>query len=303
MTASANGRSLELYFIDGKPDGLQTAEVFNWTGHLLMTPRTQLVTALTRKEAKHTGIYLLLGDSDGEPLAYIGEAENLADQFKDHEQKKDWWSKAILVTTGANNLNKAHVRYLEARLVQKAKQIGRMALDNRTVPTLPGLSEAAEANMEAFLDYLLMVLPALRIDMFIDKTKPKPWDLDTVSTMQAPKFELVSKKGGITAAATLIDGEFIVEKGSEARSTWISKAKQTHSYVSLRKELEQTGVLQPNGEKCVFTVDYAFQSPSAAAAVVLGRSANGTLEWRVANTSQTYKDWETQQLADQAEAA
>ena len=45
MTAGTTGRSLELFFIDGKPDGMQTAEVFNWTGHVLMTPRT-LITWL-----------------------------------------------------------------------------------------------------------------------------------------------------------------------------------------------------------------------------------------------------------------
>ena len=36
------GRSLQLYFVDGRPDGMLTAEVFNWTGHVLMAPRTQI---------------------------------------------------------------------------------------------------------------------------------------------------------------------------------------------------------------------------------------------------------------------
>ena len=45
------GQSLELFFIDGRPDGMLTAEVFNWTGHVLMTPRTQLADALKRREA------------------------------------------------------------------------------------------------------------------------------------------------------------------------------------------------------------------------------------------------------------
>ncbi len=65
----SKGRSLELYFIEGKPDGMLTAEVFNWTGHVLFAPRTQISQALARKEARHTGIYLLLGESGGEPLA------------------------------------------------------------------------------------------------------------------------------------------------------------------------------------------------------------------------------------------
>jgi hypothetical protein len=75
MTVGAKGRSLELFFIDGRPDGMLTAEVFNWTGHVLMTPRTQISEALNRQEARYTGVYLLFGERAGEPLAYIGEAE------------------------------------------------------------------------------------------------------------------------------------------------------------------------------------------------------------------------------------
>ena len=85
------GRSLELYFIDGKPDGMLTAEVFNWTGHVLVTPRTQISEALARKEARYTGVYLLLGDKEGEPLAYIGEAEDISDRIRSHDARRDWW--------------------------------------------------------------------------------------------------------------------------------------------------------------------------------------------------------------------
>lgn len=34
---ASRGQSLELYFIDGAPDGMLTAKIFNWTGHVLMT--------------------------------------------------------------------------------------------------------------------------------------------------------------------------------------------------------------------------------------------------------------------------
>ena len=50
------GLSLELYYIDGNPEGMLTAEVFNWTGHVLKTPRMQISQALSRPEAKFTGI-------------------------------------------------------------------------------------------------------------------------------------------------------------------------------------------------------------------------------------------------------
>ena len=71
LASSRQGRSLELYFIDGRPDGMLTAEVFNWTGHVLMAPRTQIAEALQREEAGYTGVYLLLGERDGVPLAAL----------------------------------------------------------------------------------------------------------------------------------------------------------------------------------------------------------------------------------------
>ena len=151
MTAKARGRSLELFYIDGKPEGMLTAEVFNWTGHVLMTPRVQLSESLQRTEAGFTGVYLLLGEDEGEPLAYIGDGENLAKRIKSHDIQKDWWTMAILITSTANKLHKAHVQYLEARLVEEARAAARIPLENSTTPSRPSLPEAAQANMEAFL--------------------------------------------------------------------------------------------------------------------------------------------------------
>lgn len=294
MTAGSEGRSLELYFINGKPDGMLTAEVFNWTGHVLMTPRTQITAALARREAKYTGVYLLLGDEEGKSCAYIGESENIADRIKTHDSKLDWWNSAVLVTTSANALHKAHAKYLEARLIEEAKAVGRVALRNGSAPSRPGLSEAAVSNMEAFLDYLLMVLPALRVDMFLQHAKTA---LPAPIAGEAPVFELVNKKHGLTALARLIDDEFIVEAGSLARLKWEGAGSSDHGYAKLHAELLSTGVLVPDGGRSRFIKHYAFASPSAAAAVVDGRPANGRIEWKVKATGQTYADWEVAQLA------
>lgn len=298
MNSIPEGRSLELYFIDGRPDGMLTAEVFNWTRHVLMTPRTQIGVALARKEARYTGVYLLLGELEGEPRAYIGEGEDISDRIRNHDTKKDWWSSAVLVTSAANNLNKAHVKYLEARLVEEARAVGRVALDNGNTPLRPSLSETAQSNMEAFLGYLLMVLPALRIDMFIKNTRPAiSLGVDAASQNDAPRFRLVNKKHGLNATAVLKDGEFIIETGSLARMRWEGATTKQTGYALLHDELRKTGVLKDNGEHCVFAQNYAFSSQSAAAAVVLGRPANGTLEWRPVDGAGTYKDWEARQLS------
>ncbi|KMS55208.1 endonuclease [Novosphingobium barchaimii LL02] len=293
----AIGRSLELYYIDGRPDGMLTAEMFNWTGHVLMAPRTQIATALAREEAAYAGIYLLLGEQDGEPLAYIGEGEDISARIRSHDVKKDWWTSAILVTASANKLNKAHARYLEARLIAEAKAIGRMPLENTVTPALPSLSEADIGKMEAFLENILVVLPAVRVDMFIQRVRSAP-KAAIISTPTRPftqpepeaRFVLENRKHNLTAFAVLEDGEFVVEEGSQARREWASA--HMHGYSKLHAELKHAGVLTEDGERCTFAKSYAFQSPSAAAAVVDGRPANGTTEWINVATRQTYKEWE-----------
>ncbi len=295
---SVSGRSLELYFIDGKPDGMLTAEVFNWTGHVLMAPRTQIAEALARKESRYTGVYLLIGDKEGNPFAYIGEAEDISDRIRSHDARRDWWTTAVLVTSAANNLNKAHVKYLEARLIEIARSVGKVPLENGNTPARSSLSEAGQANMESFLDYLLMVLPALRIDMFLSSRRTSS-SAAAIASSDEPgvAFELNLRKHGISATALLRNGEFVVQAGSTARREWMGIGTENSGYALLHAELLRTGILAPQGANCTFTSDYAFASASAASAVVCGRPSNGTLEWKVRGESTSYKDWEARQLA------
>lgn len=305
MSAGVLGRSLELYFIDGRPDGMLTAEVFNWTGHVLVTPRTRLKEALARPQSSFTGVYLLLGERDGKLLAYIGEGEDIAARMRSHEAGKDWWTTAVLVTSAANNLHKAHAKFLESRLVEEARKVGVMPLDNGNTPPRPGLSESARANMEAFLDYLFMVLPAVRIDMFVQNVRPTGTANIEVGSLAptvpspngsgAIRFHLESRKHGLQAEALLIDGEFVVQAGSLAQGKE-EVGSGIGSYSQLIKDLVAMGVLERRETHYVFTNSYAFRSPSAAGAVVLGYNVNGTTVWRT-SAGQTYKDWEAAQLA------
>lgn len=296
----AIGRSLELYYIDGRPDGMLTAELFNWTGHVLMAPRTQIAEALARPEASYAGVYLLLGEQDGEPRAYVGEGEDISARIRSHDVRKEWWTSAVLITAAANKLNKAHVRYLEARLISDARAIGRVPLDNGTSPVPAALSEADVAKMEAFLENLFIVLPAVRVDMFIQRARSVTQTPTASSASPQPvlhegqRFMLETRKHGLKAKARLTDGEFIVEAGSLAREAWVGPS--AHNYAQLHAELVRSGVLLPQGNHCVFTEDYAFRSPSAAAAAVNGRPSNGQVEWRTEEGGLTYRDWEARQL-------
>jgi hypothetical protein len=77
---------------------------------------------------------------------------------------------------------------------------------------------------------------------------------------------------------------------------WKGKGTEHAAYAKLFAELVLTSALVDHGAGRVFTENYAFKSPSAAAAVVNGRPANGTVKWKLAN-GKTYKDWEADKLA------
>ena len=64
------------------------------------------------------------------------------------------------------------------------------------------------------------------------------------------------------------------------------------------EELVRTGILAEQGDHRVFSENYAFTSPSAAGAMVTGRSCNGQLAWVVQGTSETYQAWEQRKLAE-----
>ena len=298
MTIGAQSRTLQLFFIYGRPDGMVTAELFNWSGHVLKTPRTQISDALRRKEAGYTGVYLLFGEKDGKPHAYIGEAENVGDRIRNHDIKKDWWTSAILLISAANKLNKAQVRYLEARLIGLAKSINKVTLDNGTTPPPGGLTEAAEADMETFLDNVLMVLPALGVDSFVKGVRPELSRVgDNEPKSSAPLFELLVKRNNIHATARLINGEFVVQAGSVTAKSWNSQETDT-PYARLHADLVKRGILQEQDAHRVFAENYAFTSTRAAASVVNGHPTSGPTAWKIEGQQKSYKDWEAEKLAD-----
>lgn len=290
------GQSLELFFFDGTPGGMLTAKIFNWTGQVLMTPRTQLAEALKRSEG--TGVYILLdeGGENGKVSAYIGESENVGDRIRTHDARIDWWTKVVVITSAANDLHKAHVKYLEARLLDEARRAKVLELTNGNIPACPAMPEASKANMEQFLDHLLLVLPAIRVDGFLVKTRPPT--LEKGTNAQAPLsalFELKTPLNGVAATAKLENGAFVVQPGSVGRADW--QGPNDHAYRRLFEEVVASGAYVPQGANRAFTQAYVFNSPSAAGAVLNGRSTNGQVAWKLSSDpAKTYREWEMDQL-------
>lgn len=271
-TPPKRGFSLRIFIPDGSPDGLRIVEKSLWTGTGVVCPRALFASAKVRPEFQRTGVYLLLGPAEesGLPLLYVGEGDPVRPRLEQHAGKKDFWTSAIVFTSKDANLNKAHVQYLEARLIQLAAEAKRCQLDNGNFPTLPSLSEADTAEIEGFLDEILLCLPVLGVQVF--EKPPVPALSATV---------LYIKAKGITATGYESPQGFVVQAGSQALAT---EAPSIHTYLSnTRTALLKAGILSLDGAATRFQEDYAFPSPSTAAGVVLGRSANGRTEWKAAD--------------------
>ena len=86
---------------------------------------------MAREESEKSGVYFLSGTDpeSGKPAIYIGEAENIRDRVKLHLEK-DFWNQVVYFLSKDENLTKAHIRYLEEKLIEKARSAGRALVTN-----------------------------------------------------------------------------------------------------------------------------------------------------------------------------
>jgi len=269
---SMRGFSVRIFIPTGEPEGLRLVEKSNWTGQGLVFPRSKIDEARLRPELKRTGVYVLWGpgESGQFPRVYVGEGEDVLSRLNEHVNQKDFWTHAVVFTSKDQNLNKAHVQYLEARLVALAAEAKRTELDNGNVPQLPTLSEPDQADAEAFLEDLLLCLPLMGVSFF---EKPK--------IKKSGRPDLFLKAKDIEACGVETAEGFVVCAGSKAVK---EEVPSIHSYLhDLRESLLKQGVLKDDGKTYVLTQDYAFNSPSTAAGVMLGYSVNGRTAWKDAN--------------------
>lgn len=152
----SQGRTIRMFLVDGSPSGIITAEIMNWTGHVLCAPRSRLPDLIKRDETKRTEICFLSGldpETGSKTQVYIGESDNVGKRLAQHNKAesaggRDFWDKVCLVSSKDQDLTKAHVRYLESRLISICSEAGRASLVNGTAPDYRYLPEADLADMD-----------------------------------------------------------------------------------------------------------------------------------------------------------
>ena len=305
-------RSINIFLLDGDTNGIRVAQISMSTIQAIAFRRNQLRRVREAfPEIERPGVYILIGadeDAQDRQLAYIGESEGIGARLSYHNSNeagrdaKGFWTDTVVLISKDENLTKSHARYVEACLIRSVVSNPRWSLPNTRTPSYDAgkLPLPDRAAMDEFVDQTKTLVGALGWDLFRQirgrdaEAAPVDHPLSEAPPVGSPRFFFRGE--GFAAEMELgPSGDFVVMSGSKARvrtTTTIPRGT-----TALRGTLLDKGVLRQEGDFLVFTSDYSFSSASAAAATVIGASANGRILWKLPD-GRSYAEWEAAQDND-----
>jgi len=266
-----SGKTIQIFLPNGNPRSVKIAEFTSRTVQAMLIPRSNLEYAYSRKELNNVGIYFLIGNPDEETksLLYVGEAEDCRARLKQQNKAKEFWNAALVIVSKTHYFTKTHIKYLEWCCYTEAEKVQRYRLDNSSVPARPHVSESMEADLMDNFDTIKILVSTLGYPIFDQIKKPEKKDI------------LICKGKEAFAEGEYTEDGLIVFAGSKCN---LKESKTAGPWVTgMRKKLIESGILVQDVNLYKFTSDHIFSSPSAAAATVLARRANGWTEWKYKN--------------------
>ena len=263
------GKTIKLFLVDGKSDGIITAELSNWNGQAIKLPRIDVKTT-KRDDITYPGVYFLFCEDQS---VYIGEAENVQDRLaihiNDYNAGKEpyYWTTAVMFVS--QNLNKALIRYLENKLVEIAKGCNNYNILTKNTYKKTVLQESEVASMDEFIENIKIIIKTLGYNV-----------LEGAGQHDEDTTYFYCKGNGANATGYPSADGFTVLKDSLV-SDHITPSFKTNvkSWYELRNKLMENGTIKEN----VLQKDYEFSSPSAASAIMIGRPSNGNDDWKTAD--------------------
>ena len=277
------GRTINVFLMDGTPDGKIKCTIGNWIGVVYKIPIKELDSCREREELKYSGVYFLIGasDKDSEPVIYVGQArsrkngEGTNQRLNEHHSKsKDFfWSEAIVLTTSNNSLGATEISYLENRFFSLANEAHRY----NNEPPKGNVTEEKESELEEFIENARLVMSVLGRRVFepIVKKSAKQNNLPvtpvTTNVIFLIKQEIKGDK--VNARAIRTPEGIVVLSGSKLREKPVRSCPKDAkaNRRKYRDLIDENHILQ---------ADILFDTPSSAAKFVLLRSANGNTEWK-----------------------
>jgi hypothetical protein len=262
--------TIQIKIFDGNPNGLIMCDLSNSNCRAYKVSRNEIQQFSAREDSENTGVYFLFGkDTSNNDTIYVGESERICSRLKQHLRDDEDWNDCVAVISNNNSLNKAHVKYLENKFYILAKDSGRYVINNNNVPTRSSLSEYDSTTLEKFVDHARLLVNMLGYKAF-DTVEETAISINNTRIT----FFIDAARGAKAKGMVVADGFAVLKESIAADTTTPSMAD---NLVRLRTSLYERGIIS---EQNVFSRDYVFTSPSLAAAVVMGRQANGRTEWK-----------------------
>ncbi len=278
-----NSKNFNLYLMDGDVTGRIKCTLANWTGLAYKVPRSYLDKCKDRQDLKQSGVYFLFGKNDnGEDEVYIGQAgirkngEGVLFRVAEHLKDEAYFSDAVMLTTQNNSFGPTEISYLENRFTNMAISTDRFNVRNGNDPNPGNVTEEKESELEDFVEYSKMVLGVLGYKVFVPLVK------STVEEIVEENEELIlylsrkSKKSNKTIEAKCMrtNEGFVVLKDSMIEE--IDSRAIPKTIKDIREKCRQANEIIDGR----LTKNYLFNSPSYAAAFVLGMHTNGKTDWK-----------------------
>lgn len=270
---SAAPKTIQIFLPSGDPRGIRVAEITTRIVQVIEVPRSLLADFFAMSESDQVAVYFLFGQSEGgaDAHVYIGQTGNLRARLADHHKKKDFWERALVLISRTNSLTQTHALFLEWYCLQEARKAGRYVDENGNSGNRPHTPKPLESDCLEVFETGRILLSTLGFPIF---------DAVAAANSGGPDDEVFfCKASGAKGRGRYTSEGFVVLQGSTGRRSVVPSFEGTH-WERSRNALLTAGVLKVEGDSVVFTRDHLFNSPTSAAVALMGRSANGWVDWK-----------------------
>ena len=266
-------KTIQIFLPGGDPRGIRVAELTTRIVQVIEVPRSLLADFLKMPESSQVGVYFLFGQEDEstERRVYIGQTGELRQRLGSHHKQKEFWDRAVVLISRTHSLTQTHALFLEWYCLQAARQVARYSDENGNSGSKPHTPAPLEADCLEIFETGHALLSTLGYPVFDP----------VVSPVAGPEEREVyyCRSSDADGRGLYTSDGFVVLAGSSGRKDVVPSFVET-THMAARQSLIDSGVMKVQGDRVVFTKDHLFRSPSGAAIILMGRTANGWIDWK-----------------------
>ncbi len=254
-------RTVEIFFPNGDFSSIKKAYIRTDRIEITQIPRS-IIRDNANNLLSFNGIYILVDSIRKEvPEIYIGKG-NIARRVLNHNRLIDFWNTVFAVGLRDGEFSEADTSYLEHRFIKIVRELRTATLSrNIQIPQCPNLSAMDIADNDYYIEVIKNILSELGLRCFLPRE-------------DSEIFTCKDTSGNIGKGQYVGDG-FLLHAGACCKL----RLQRNFSFPQ-RDELIAERVLKKRGEHYVLKDDRLFSSVSSSASLVLGRKANGWIEWK-----------------------